>query len=442
MTRAGGDASVRRVGRSAGIGLGLLLLSRTELAAQPASPPGAPPRGDTVLSRPRPELEPLGLRVGSFLLRPQVGFSSQVDDNVYANNAERETDLAAVLSPLLVASTHGTRHFFRISAGADLGRYRELSAEDYDDWRISADALIDRTPASRIVLGGAFAQLHQPRESPDDAGGLTPVPYTSATAFADFSHRPGRVFVHPTVFVNRLEFHSVPALVAGEPVEIEQDDRNRNEYTATLESGFGHGPDDGPFLRLRGVVSDYDRPQQLTGFDRSSRGFEVGTGLVLHSGGVTRARVYAGYREQRYLDPLPDIREPVFGVLLTWNPSEITTLQLEAGRQLAETTAPFFSGYVATSTRFVVDHELRRSLLLTAALAYEHDAYVGIGRAGRTDKLYSIGGGLSWFLNRSLVVSLRYETSARDSTDDRVPEGIPADDFDRNVGWVRIELRR
>ena len=421
---------------------GLLLLSRTEVVAQQASAPGAPPRADTVSSRPRPELEPLGLRLGSFLVHSYVGFSPQFDDNVYATDAPREADLISVFSPALVARTNGTRHSVRLSAGADLGRFRELSAENYDDWRVSADGLIDRTPGSRILLGGAFAKLHQPRDSPDDAGGLSPTEYTSATAFADFSHRPGRVFVHPDVVVNRLEYRSVTALVAGEPVEIEQDDRNRNAYAATLESGYGGGPDDGSFLRVRGVLSDYDRPQQVTGFDRSSRGLEVGAGIVLNSGGVTRGRAYVGYREQRYLDPLPDIREPVFEVSVVWSPSEITTVKLEAGRQLAETTAPAYSGYVSTSTRIVVDHELRRSLILSAALACERDAYVGIGRASRTDKTYFVDAGVSWLLNRHVVVSLRYEFTARDSTDDRVPEGLALDDFDRNRGWVRIEFRR
>jgi hypothetical protein len=351
--------------------------------------------------------------------------------------------LVSIFAPAVVARSSEMRHSIRLSAAADIGRYQDFSAEDYDDWRVAADARLDGSPASGLLLGGAFASLHQPRDSPDDAGGLTPTRYTSTTAFADFSHRPGRLFLNPVFVFDRLEYQSVPALVDGELVEIEQNDRDRNEYTASVEGGRRAGPEGRAFLRTRVLVRRYDRLQQLTGFDRSSEGFEVGGGLALGSPGVTRLRAYVGYREQRYEDPLPDIREPVFDVSVEWRPSEITTLELGSSRDLAETTAPAYSGYVSTTTRVTVDHELLRSLLLDASLLYVHDDYVGIAGARRIDRSYGASVGMSWTLSRGVVVSARYEASARRTSDDTFPRAASFfDDFDRNVAWVRVEVRR
>jgi hypothetical protein len=417
----------------------LLLFASPELAAQAPAP--GPPGEDTVASRRRPELEALGVSVGSLLVNPSFGFSSQLDDNVYATEADQKEDLTYVLSPAVTVRSRGSQNAFRFFGGLDLGRFQKYTSENYDDWRVSADGRLGATGASRLLLGGTYASLHEPRESPDNAGGLVPTRYSSTTGFADFSHRPGRLFVHASATFNRLVYDDVPALVGGQLVELEQGDRDRNEYGATLETGLGRGPEDGAFVRVRGVLRDYDRVQQLTGFDRSSQGFEAGVGLVLGSAGVTRARAYVGYRQQLYLDPLPDIREPVFEVSLGWNPSRLTSVRFESGRDVLETTGAVYSGYVDTSARFVIDHELRRNLLFNVALVYYHDAYVGIGRVSRTDKSWSAGGGMTWLLNRHFAMSLRYESSGRNSTDRGLPPGFPSDAYARSTAFVRVELR-
>ena len=142
------------------------------------------------------------------------------------------------------------------------------------------------------------------------------------------------------------------------PVIIDQDDRDRDEYTLGLQGAYEIGHDHNVFLRARSIVRDYDKLQKFTGFDRSSDGFEVGAGAVPDFGGVTQGRFFAGYRKQNYSDPLPDISEPVFDISLIWNPSVLTSLELDVQRDFGETTAFLYSGYVSTSARVKIDHEL------------------------------------------------------------------------------------
>src|SRR5512143_1338967 len=63
------------------------VLSDAASAQQLAQPlPEAAPHGETVATRVRPELEPLGIRAGSFLILPKLGVDGTYNDNVFATN--------------------------------------------------------------------------------------------------------------------------------------------------------------------------------------------------------------------------------------------------------------------------------------------------------------------------------------------------------------------
>lgn len=439
----------RRPARAAALVWALVLLAPRLVEAQQEVPPEEP-EGTTVAERRRIELEPRGLRLGSFLVYPQVGFGVEYDDNIFARDAAKEADAIALFSPVVTASSQWTRHTLSLSAGADLGRYRDFPSENYDDWRLTGEGEVNVAPSTRALVGGGYAGLHQPRDSPDDTAGLTPVPYTLASAYVDFDHRPGRLFITPAFIFSRFEFEDVPALIGDEIVEIDQGDRDRNEYTLSLEGGVhstvpgrsSGGASRAAYLRVRGFIRDYDRLQNISGFDRSSDGFEAGAGVRLGSPGLLRAEIYGGYRRQSYQSPLPDVSTPIFDVSLHWSPSEISTLQAGAGRDIVETTALIYSGFVSTEFRAGLDHELRRNVTLNVSGTFTLDDYVGLEGATRTDRTVAVGAGVTWLFGRRGALAGRYEYSGRVSTDDTVPEEFPSDDFERHRAWVRIELRR
>ena len=104
----------------------------------PAGVPGygtAP--GVTVASRARPDFDPPGVRVGSFLLRPEWGEGFGYDNNVFgSNNTRRGSWLVGSRPSLLVASD-----WSRNSVGGYLGmddlRYLDLSRQSRTDWTAS-----------------------------------------------------------------------------------------------------------------------------------------------------------------------------------------------------------------------------------------------------------------------------------------------------------------
>src|SRR5215469_591132 len=65
------------------------------LPSGPQAPPeaGAPTvQGYSVVERPRPELDPLGIRLGTFFLFPRAEADGVYNDNIFATNGFRKSD--------------------------------------------------------------------------------------------------------------------------------------------------------------------------------------------------------------------------------------------------------------------------------------------------------------------------------------------------------------
>ena len=78
-------------------------------------------RGAGVLDRPKPELEPLGVRAGGFLIFPKVELGTSYDDNVFATENNEEGDFLFQVLPTVTVESDFNRHLLSFSAGANVG---------------------------------------------------------------------------------------------------------------------------------------------------------------------------------------------------------------------------------------------------------------------------------------------------------------------------------
>jgi hypothetical protein len=407
-----------------------------------------------VLNRPRTALDPLGIPVGGFLAYGQLAYTGAYDSNVFATPIDTRADYISIISPKAAILSNWTRHALNLSAGADIGRYMEYSKQNFNDWRVTADGRLDVTSDIQVFGGGDFAHLHTLRTSPDDSGGLEPTQYTSASAFARYRHRLGRFSFTPQATFKRLDYDDTPAIRDGMLVDIDQDFRDRDEYTIELRGGYEIIPESNElFVRVRGNDRDYDESRVIPlseslGFpieiDRSSHGYEVVAGLDLDLGGIMFGEIFAGYRGQSYKSPLPDIDTPTFGVTIDWNVTRLTTVNFKVERDINEATQDFYSGYIATIASLTIDHELRRDLLLNATFRVADNDYQGIstpiGKAKRDDTIYGAVVGAKYLLNRHLYASIGYTYLQRDSTDN-TQLGSRARDYKIHAVFFRLETQ-
>lgn len=430
--------------RSASIALFcfLLLVSNANVLSATSKAHAKPERGDTVATRMHPELEPLGFSLGSFLIYTKLGYMRSYDDNIFANDGFKESDVISVASPAISVTSNWARHAVNLSASSDFGRYQDFSSEDYNDWQVSGNVRVDASHATRINLGTVYASLHEPRESLDNAGGLFPGLFTSSLVTLGLTYRPGAFSISPIASYNSLKYKDIDSLILGIfPVVIKQDDRNRTESILGLRGDYEVGPYRNVFLRVNSYKTDYDKVQQVTGFDRTSDGYDIATGISL-DGGITRGEFFIGYRKQKYINPLPDISAIIFGIDLAWKPSELTTVEFDVKRDFGETTLFIYSGFVSTLASINVDHELRRNIILNANMSKIVNDFDGIGSATREDDLYTATVGIKWHQSRNLAVTLRHEYAKRNTSDSTIAASFSEDNFQRNVSWISIELQQ
>ena len=118
-------------------------------------------RGASILDRPKPELDPLGVRAGGFLIFPKVEVGTTYDDNVFATENDEEGDFIFQVLPTVTAQSDFSRHQLRFSAGADVGRYADKTSENYIDYFVTGAGRFDVTgdlALLRIFPTGSFTR--------------------------------------------------------------------------------------------------------------------------------------------------------------------------------------------------------------------------------------------------------------------------------------------
>ncbi len=90
----------------------------------------APGRGTTVLERPRPETDPLGIRTDGFLLFPSISVTERFRDNIFfddedstVNPNDLQGDFITVLSAALLVQSDWNNHQLNFFGDADLGSF-------------------------------------------------------------------------------------------------------------------------------------------------------------------------------------------------------------------------------------------------------------------------------------------------------------------------------
>lgn len=381
-----------------------------------ASVPGPGPaqeedeRKVTVMTRQKPELDPIGARLGSFLIYPSVGVGIAFDDNIFRTEKDREADLVAHATPEVRVLSDWNNHELVLRANLDAGRYFDNTGEDYTDWGVETSGRLDMTRATQLFGGMRYEELHEDRGSPDGAVGVEPTQYDRASVNVGGSHRLNRLTLTGEARFVRLDFDDVRAGGAG---HVNNDDRDRDVWVAAAQANYEIVPAYQAFVRAVYNVRDYRLGRDDFGIDRDSDGIEVVVGSEFDLTGVTFGNVFAGYRTQWYEDDrLDSIGGLAFGGQLTSNFTPITTGQITVQRQIEETSVNTAEGFWSTSVGATLDHELLRNLVLRAGLAYYLQEYEGIDR---DDDVYLARAGALWQANRHLSLGATYTYERRES---------------------------
>lgn len=410
--------------------LTLLLASATAQAQTPAQQSQQPaeevPRGETVMDRPRPEYDALGIRMDGFLLYPTFAVRQVFNSNIFATERKTRSDFITIAESAVDLRSDWNNHSLAFHADAAIARYWEETTENYEDFTFGASGRLDVSRQTQIFADMGYRRRHEARSSPDDVGGREPAEYSVAYALLGLKHSFNRLSFRLDGTVDRYDYYDTPAFVGG---KIDQDGRDRDQIALKLRTAYEFAPLREVYFLTNVNQRRYRQDRDGAGVDRDSEGFEAGAGIKYDLTGITFIDFYLGYSQQNYQDSsLKTVRGLSGALKLTWNVTRLTTVTGQLSREIEESTVMGSSSYFATKGEVRVDHELLRNLIVTGYAAYQNDSFEGISR---DDNYFRIGFGARYLIDRNFSAEAGYSYRARDSN-------LRNNDFDENLAFFRL----
>lgn len=370
-------------------------------------------RNVSVRDRVRPGYDAVGVRAGAFTVFPEASVTGTFSDNIYATDTNTESDFITTLAARVSAVSTWSRHSLNLRAGLAQQLYADNTDEDRLDWDAGANGRIDITRSTNISGGLSFAQLHEDRGAPNAPGGAAePAEYTVFEGNVSLNHRFNRVTSRIGATYADYDYDDVPAVGGGAP--IDQDVRDREEFTQLLRLGYDVSPDTNVYIQGTLNQREYDQKPPVVALNRDSDGYAVVAGADFRLTNLAQGGVYAGYQTQDYDDPtLPEIDGVAFGANVDWFVTPLTTVRFEAASAIEETIAAGASGFTDNSAGVRIDHELMRNVILGANASFANQNYEGIAR---DDDVTRAGLSVDYLLNRNLSLRVGYDFTDRDSS--------------------------
>lgn len=401
-------------------------LAPAGMAAAQGAEGAAPRRGETVMERSRPEVDPLGVRLGAFRLDAAALVGAGYDDNLFGTNRARRGD--AFLETALragIASDWST-HALSLRAGVTDRRYAAEDNLDWTDWDVAAAGRLDIATDVALDAGYAHRRQHLEARSVDvqQAGIVESVPYDVDAFALGGNWRLNRVALGLSGTYELYRYQDVDSASGGRV--------SANDYdTLTLraDAGYEFVPGRSVTLGLRWQDVAY---ADVAARDRNSGTWSVLAGFRYDFDGIWRARIAVGYARREYDGPgFKPLEIPAFEADVTWNATQITTLTLTASRTIRESIRTGSAGYVSTLGQVRVDHELYRNVVVSAVAGLAGQEYQDPDQRA-VDAV--LGASALWLVNRMFALTLDYRYV------NRVSRSGGLESYDENTAFLRLRV--
>ncbi|HWX46539.1 MAG TPA: outer membrane beta-barrel protein [Roseomonas sp.] len=414
----------RGLGRVALPGAALLLPALAEAQTQTIGPE-ATARGVTVMTRPRPDYDPAGVRLGAFRFDAAVEAGMGFDDNLQPQQEDKKADGFFTERLTATANSQWTRHGIGLSVSQDTRQYLKYNSQNWNDYSVGINGRYDIGRASSLNASYNHIRSHLDVDDFDvqEGGGSRPIPYNS-----DVFQIGGTAAFNRLAFTTSVNYTTIR--YDDETVDGVQDTNSDDDYDSLMgefrtEYSLVQG------RRLVGLVRLQDISYQQAGRSGSdSFTWEVQGGFDYDFDGIWAARVLVGYRQRDYDDPArKSLTGPAFEGQIMWMPSQVTTATLAVSRTIEESIRANNVSYTRTLGRLTVDHEVLRNVILTGELRAEHRDYPERGTV--TDGIVLIGA--QYLLNRHMAITANYQHTERLDS----PEGFR----EYGINEVQVRLR-
>ncbi len=417
-------------------GTGMLLLPLAARAQVPNSymldqyfaqgiPGYAAQEGTTVLSRARPEYDPLGIRVGDFIVRPELDESVGYNSNVLGSVPAQGSALVETSATLAVGSDWA-RNSLGGSFNVTNTQTPSVPNQNNTAWNVAIGGSYDIGRDTLTLAATHMYNFILPYQIDTVAFNIpgvmyfTPIAYSLndvrvgyTTNFGRFSLTPAFDFTNVTY--GTTSYFGVNGFVPPEPVNgfvlgspEDTSYLNHNVYMGSLTARYEYAPLRDFLAVVRGGSIQYTSPGNpvLYGPSRNGTEFDGLLGLDYTASGVWRYRLLVGYETRQYQN-FKTHSAPVFEADVIWQPEAVTTVTLKGERSIEDAVDLDVAGYVQTQGRLQVDHEVRRNVILSGYGSIVNAQYLDTG--GGAETFFGAGAGVTWLINRNVHLALTYD---------------------------------
>jgi hypothetical protein len=382
----------------------------TTASAASAPPPGVQSPNILPAGTPSPRRQPpaeddpfeaVGIRAGSFVLRPAIELVAAHDSNPPRVPGGISAPYLLV-APELVVRSDWSRHALNADIRGTYTQYGESFSPSLNrPYLVSRiDGRVDVTRDTRIDLENRFIVSTDNPGSPNLQAGLARLPInTTLGGTVGVAHRFNRLELSAKGTVDRIMFQN-SLLTDG--TSSSNSDRDYNQYAAILRAGYELTPGLKPFVEVNRDTRIHDLEFDRNGLQRDSDGISAKAGSSFEITRTLTGEFAVGYLNRVYQDPtLPAISGTIADGSLIWQATGLTTAKLTAVSTVNESVVAGVSGNLSRDFTLQVDHAFRRWLVGTLKAGYGRDVYVG---SDREDSRYTVSGGLVYKLTRTVHV--------------------------------------
>lgn len=361
-------------------------------------------RGITVLNRPRPEYDPLGLRLGAFTVRGTARLDQGYNDNVFYTANNRRGDAFSLASARGTVASNWSRHSVSGFAGVQRLQYYAEREQSYTNAEAGVAGRYDLTPDTELSAEASSGVFHVIRTDADAVASDKPVRYSLTSLGAGVSQRFGRYRASLRGFYRVYDYEEYSA--GGRTVRGSGSFNDYELYGTTATLAYSIGPFRTAFGGVRVFRVNYtDVP---AGFVNLSANAAYGfIGFNYDFDGVWRYEFDVGYLTRVYDESTIDTLSGLSGTArVTWAPTALFALRGTVQRTISQQLVPtqnntrFDNGFFSTSFGIDATYELYRNVLLTAAIEGRYDEY----RAPRSP---------AWFLSETIGVNVLLDRNFR-----------------------------
>ena len=365
--------------------------------------------------------DPVGIKVGSMILLPEAEIAGLWSSNVLRSSLRPRSDVALDVRPSARLVSNWRTHALEFLARGGLSYFKELDSEDDRAYTLEARGRLDISRRTNVeaLIGRDYAQ--ETRSSVDAPRAGERANITTDQAAVALNHRFNRLQVSLRGAVRDLAYSGGTdgtglGLASGASARTRDRGRDYRLTEEAVRASWAFKPTLVAFVEAGLNQRDYETATLSDGIRRDSSGEKVKAGLSFgNTNRKLRGEIGVGWLTQRPDDPrLTDIDGVVLDANVAYRLSGLTTVQLQARTDIAETTVAGSQGAITWQIGWETRHALTRRLIATSGTTFTLSDYAGVVLE---EKEWASRLGLEYYLSREAIIFGRYQHTQLDSTD-------------------------